>query len=83
MQRAEVYLITKKSKKKEVPAPSPGPGAKPKKTPTKMKMLSPKTQKDETLEVSLCNVSRTWKIKKIKIKKLVVTGLKEKSVSEN
>lgn len=50
MQRAEVYLPKKLSKKNPV-APSPAPSTKPKKTPTRIKALSPKMQKDETLEV--------------------------------
>lgn len=50
MQRAEIYLPTEKSKKKETAA-APTPTPKTKKSTQRLKALSPKVKKDETLEV--------------------------------
>ena len=67
-QRAEVYLL-KKSSKKEVASVSPGPGVKPKKANTRLKPLSPKLQKDETLEVGIIINCALIKIYQHKYKK--------------
>lgn len=50
MQRAEIYLPTATGKKKDTVTPSPTP--KTKKNTQRIKALSPKVQRDETLEVS-------------------------------
>lgn len=53
MQRAEVYITKKAGKKKDLTAPSPAPATKTKKPVPRLKAVSPKLQKDETLEVGL------------------------------
>ncbi|XP_053377953.1 cilia- and flagella-associated protein 54-like isoform X4 [Mercenaria mercenaria] len=50
MQRAEIYLPSEKGKKKDVVATAPTPTPKTKKNTQRIKALSPKVKKDETLE---------------------------------